>query len=203
MKYLLLASVLVFHINSDAQKQNEMLSIAAGPSFHGSGDMPGLHFNFEYRKYFRKKLYYAIDVAGHIHNDQYYLFYTTPDGVDHDGSVRTTVAGLQLGGGIGYNIVRTFHHDLSIKTSAFYRYQSSPLYDVITVLFEPATGLPFPVVILQHKEAQKKFSPGMNIQLSYRYYVSKKYSIGIYGSFQFDTNEDNIMNAGLSIGRRF
>lgn len=203
MKILYFLTLLLIQLHSYGQKQDEMLSITAGPSFHGSGDMRGLNFSFEYRKYFRKKLYYAIDITGHIHNDQYHIFFTTPDGVDHDGSVRTTVAGLQLGGGIGYNLIRTSHHDLSFKTSAFYRYQSSSLYDVITVLYEPATGLPFPVVILQHKESQKKFSPGINLQLSYRYNVSKKYSIGIAGSFQFDTNEDNIMNGGLSIGRRF
>ena len=121
MKIIFFLTLLLIQFHAYGQKQDEMLSIAAGPSFHGSGDMPGLNFNFEYRKYFRKKIYYAIDIAGNIHNDQFYLFYTTPDGMDQDGSVRTTVAGLQLGGGIGYNLIRTNHHDLSFKTSAFYR----------------------------------------------------------------------------------
>lgn len=203
MKILLFVTLVIVQFHSYGQKQNEMLSLTAGPAFHGSGDMRGLNFNFEYKKYFRKKWYYSIDIGGHIHNQQFYLFFTTPDGVDHDGSVRSTVAGLQAGGGIGYNFIRTYHHDLSIKTSAFYRYQSSSLYDVLTVLYEPATGLPFPVIVIQHKEAQKKFSPGLNLQLAYRYYFSRKYSIGIAGSFQFDTNGDNIMNGGLGIGRRF
>jgi hypothetical protein len=104
--------------------------------------------------------------------------------------------------GLGYHIIRNIRNDLSIRTSALFRYQSSS-DDGVGIYYEPATGLPFPVVVFDHRDPQKTFATGLSLQLGYNYFTLKNYTIGIFGAFQLDTNGDVIRNAGISLGKRF
>lgn len=182
---------------------NQMVSLAVGPSFHGSGDLPGVHFSVDYNRYFKKNLYYSIGIGGTIHNKQREIIFTSPNGSQHDGSIRSTTAGMQVVANLGFNIVRNFHHDLSLSAGPLFRYQSSSHYDDVTILYPVATGLPVPVIVYNHEEPQNAFSPGFNVQIAYSYFIFKQYSIGLLGKFQLDTNGDNIMGGAISLGKRF
>ena len=179
------------------------LKIKAGPSVHGSGDLSGIMYGAGYSHHFKKNMYLSIGFDGSIHHGQEPLFFSTPDGVARDGSIRSTTSGVQIITGLGFDIVRKLRHGVTLEPGALFRYQSSSHYDEVIVYYPAATGIPFPVLVFNHAEPQNSFSAGLNLQVAYNYYNLKNYSIGIFGAFQFDTNGDNIRRFGISLGKRF
>jgi hypothetical protein len=206
MKYkltfcLLLISVFSFSQNNSIGKRD--IKLIVGKCFNGTGDLRGLIFTTEYAKAFKKRLSWIVGIGGTIHDGYFPVFFTIPNGDTVDGSVRYTIAGVQIIGQIGYSAIKTTAHEVQMRAGALIRYQSSSYYDIITVLYPGGTGLPFPVVIFDNKTPQRTYSIGGNFEIHYNYSLTKKIMIGILAGLQTDTNGDTITQLSLSIGRRF
>ena len=205
MKYLYLTCILIFSIKSFSQKSSLPLNYAglsAGRSFHGSGDLRGVMFSTEFAHYFKKKLSWTAELSGTIHDGSFPEFFMY-NGQEIDGSVRFTVAGVQLAGHLGFSVVRNKENDLQLRLGILCRYQSSSLPYDVTTLYPAITNLPFPVIIFNNVGPLRTFVPGAGIQIRYAYTFNNKIAIGIFGDFQADTEGDNISQISLSAGFRF
>jgi hypothetical protein len=110
------------------------------------------------------------------------------------------------GGGGGSTLIDKLNdhiHELKLKLGVVFRYQSSSLYDDLSVFYPPITGLPVPVIVFNNTEPQKTYTAGISGQISYTYPLTNKISIGILGGYQFDTNGDNISQLSILTGFRF
>jgi hypothetical protein len=179
------------------------LNLSFGKSKHFSGDIPGIVFTTEYSKNFKKKLSYSIGLTGTIHDREDPLFFTDFSGEEINGSIRYVVAGVQTSFHLGYHFIQTNKNRFQLRFGTLLRYQSSSLPDARTILYEPVTGLPIPLIYFEQYESQRMFMVGGSLQLRYDYTFNKKITIGILGGFQVDSNEDNIAQVSLSVGRRF
>ena len=196
--------ILLLHFCSpqkiSAQRQ---IQISAGTSFNGTGDIRGFAFNTEYGENFKKKLSWHAGIGGTIHDKAEPIFYTDQSGNTVDGSVRATTAGFQITGLLSYDIFRNDDHDFFLRAGPLLRYQSTSYWDVLAVYHPAGTGLPFPVAAFFNMSPQRTLAIGGAIQIGYGFSINKKVTIGILGSFQFDSNEDVLRNAFLTLGRRF
>jgi hypothetical protein len=98
-------------------------------------------FGAENSKYFKDRLSWNSGFAGIIHDASFPLFFNDMNGNPIDGFVRYTTAGVQINGHIGYNFLNDHIHELKLKFGVFFRYQSSSLYDDLSVFYPPITGL--------------------------------------------------------------
>lgn len=181
----------------------KQIELIAGRSVHGSGDSRGLNFSVEYSKYFKKKLNWSASIGGTIHDGVFPVFYEYPTGVQNDGSIKYTTAGLQVMTHLGYNFFKSDNNELLFRLGSVLRYQSSSYWDEVAVLYPPLTNLPYPVVVFRNTTPQRTFAIGGTTQLKYSYTTKHKISLGILAGFQFDTNGDNISHLSLTIGKRF
>jgi hypothetical protein len=76
---------------------------------------------------------------------------------------------------------------LFFKIGPVIRYQSSLYWDVLNVLYQPLTGLPYPVVVFENSTPRKTFAIGVSPMIGYAFHIGKGFNLGIVGGFQFDT----------------
>lgn len=181
----------------------KQVQLSAGTSFNGTGDIRGFAFNTEYGQSFKRKLSWYIGIGGTIHDKTEPIFYTGQSGNSIDGSVRAATAGFQITGLLSYGMIKNEEHEFFFRIGPLLRYQSTSYWDVLAVFPPAGTGLPFPVVSFINTSPQRTFAIGGSIQIGYNYTINNKYSIGVYGCFQFDSNEDVLRNALFTLGRRF
>jgi hypothetical protein len=176
-----------------------------GYSEHGSGDMKGIVFGASYTNYLSKKFSLNYELRGTIHSDKdEFMYVHQPSGSTTDASVRFTTAGVQLGVNAQLSLVRSLQHEVIISLGAFGRYQSaSNGSDGYSTFNEQQTGLPVFLIGYDNRTPQNTFSPGGLLQLQYNFTFRNNLFAGIAGGFQTDTNGDAILQAGLTIGRRF
>ncbi len=179
------------------------IQLYAGPSLNGTGDIVGFAFDTEYGKYFKKKSSWYVGLGGTIHDRQWPIFYNDREGNQVDGSVRATIAAVQVSGLYGYSFVRNEVNEFLVKVGPIVRYQSSSYWDGLTLYPPAGTGFPIPVVSFFNTTPQRTLALGGNLGFAYNYSISKKISIGILAELQLDTNGDTITQCLLSIGRRF
>lgn len=206
MKYILPICFLILSLSSPAQQKNtrlpKELQLSAGRCFHGSGDIQGFIFSTGYLKHFKKRLSWSIDLAGTIHDGKSPLFFTGSNGQEIDGSVRYTVAGVQLAAHLAYSFFQRGDHEIQGKAGIVFRYQSSSLPDDYTILYPGATGFPFPVIIFNHTGPQRTFAPGAGVQMQYKFFIRPRVAIGLLAGFQADTAGDNLSQLCLTAGFR-
>jgi hypothetical protein len=104
---------------------------------------------------------------------------------------------------VGYNFLNSTKSDLLFRIGAVLRYQSSSYWDEVNVLYEPLTGLPFPVVVFRNSSPQRTVAIGGTTQIKYSFTTKQNITLGMLAGFQFDTNGDNISHLSLTIGKRF
>ena len=203
-KYLIVP-LLLFSLSSFSQVTipKRQIELIAGRSVHGSGGSPGLNFSIEYSKYFKKKVNWAASIGGTIHDGAFPVFYEYPAGIQNDGSIQYTTAGVQAMTHVGYNFLNSTKSDLLFRIGAVLRYQSSSYGDEVNVLYEPLTGLPFPVVVFRNSSPQRTVAIGGTTQIKYSFTTKQNITLGMLAGFQFDTNGDNISHLSLTIGKRF
>jgi hypothetical protein len=202
-KEILIICFILFTIPYLAIAQKKQLQMLGGWSKHGSGDLRGFYYGFNYSKYFKPKLSWQVSVEGNMYDGYFPLYYTAPNNSVVDGSYRYSISGLQLGYNLRYSFLKTDNHEAIISGGAFVRYQSSSASDAITVLYPIVTNLPIPVIYFQNETPARTIAVGAYPKIEYNYTLKKKITIGMIAGFQFDTNGDNIMNLSLSIGKRF
>ncbi|HMT75896.1 MAG TPA: hypothetical protein PKA77_17615 [Chitinophagaceae bacterium] len=202
MKFILTLLSFVFFINI-CFSQKQAISLGIGRSIHGTGDMRGWSFSVKYSKKIKKNWYYLAEVGNTIHDGIDYIFYEYPVGYPVDGSIRYTTAGFQSSFSVGYHIIDTKQFLLSFSIGTLARYQSSSYYDNVVILYEPITNLPYPVILFRNRTPQKTFAVGLSPNVAFQFPISSKHFLELNGSFQFDTNGDNISQLMLSFGKRF
>jgi hypothetical protein len=180
-----------------------MANFNIGTTMHGTGDIIGVSLNFGYAHYFTKRISGIAEFGFSIHDGSSPLFYEFPEGNLVDGSILYTTAGIQTNLGVAYSFIRTRRHELQTKLSSLFRYQSTSIYDGLSIYYPAGTGLPFPVVTFENNYPPRTFAVGAALGLGYNYSFGEKYSLGLLGNFQIDTNGDTIMGFFLTTGYRF
>ena len=169
---------------------------------HGTGDMLGFSFNTNFVKPIKKNLSYVISVGGTTHQQKDELFFTV-NGRENDGSIVDVTSGFQIGYGLDYKLINSKNHKLGIRLVAFGRYQSTSLPDSRSILYPIITDVPFPVIYFGRTSPAQTFAAGLDTSLIYNIRVYKSFSLNLLGSFQFDTNGDNIIGYGAGIVKSF
>lgn len=178
---LLTILVILFLINNKSVAQNNLAQFSAGFSRHGTGDLNGVSFVFDYTQYLKKNLAWRIAFGDDIHDGSSPLFYEYPPGNQVDGSYRYTTAGLQAGGGIRYSFMRNDHHELFLNLDGFFRYQSSNATSGVGISYPAITGFPFPIIEIENTSPQRTYSVGAAPRVGYNYTFNKKIVAGLAG----------------------
>ena len=171
-------------------------------SKHGSGDLLGFNYNINFVKPMKNNFSYVISVGGSTHQRKNELFFTV-NGRENDGSILYVTSGFQVGYGLDYKFINSEIHKFGIRLTGFARYQSTSLPDAVTTLYPPLTSVTFPVIYFEQSSPSQTFALGLDINLIYNIKIYKSISLNLLGSFQFDTNGDNIIGLGLGFVKSF
>jgi len=205
MKKIFQFILISFSCNLAVAQQNlskNFVTLSAGKCFNGSGDLRGFIYTTSYRYYYKKKWSWDVGLSGTIHDKSTPIFYNF-NGVDYDGSVRATIAGIQLTSHIGRSFIRNERHEFSSLLGILGRYQSSSLSDALSIYYPVGTNIPFPVVAHEQLEPMRQVAVGGDIQIQYNYTIKKNISIGIVAGFQTDSEGDNLSQLSILVGYRF
>lgn len=188
--------------NEDPQ---EYMQFFLGYARHGSGDYEGVSFGGDYTRYLSRPFSLSVDLRGSINSGKTELYYIhQPSGERTDASVRFTTAGVQFGINAQYSFVKSLHHEAMVSLGGFGRYQSaSNGSDGFSTYEEQVTGLPLVLVGYDNITPQHTFAAGGLLQLHYHFTFGNHLLLGIRGGFQTDTNGDLLVQAGISVGKRF
>jgi hypothetical protein len=181
------------------------IQVVGGYSRHGSGDYKGIVFGTEYIKYYAKRFSLNYNIRSTINSGKdEFIVTNNATGTRTDASFRYTTAGVQLGASAQYSFIRSSKHEVLISLGAFGRYQSaSHGSDGYSIYYPQATGEPTILIGFDNRTPQETFAVGGLLQLNYSYTFNNKIFIGLTPGFQTDTNGDAIVQAALTIGRRF
>ena len=205
---VLLLGCFCYYIPAIAQNNinlpGQSLSISAGSTKAGTGDVTGIQIGVEYEKFFRKRLSWSADLVTTIHNQEDPIFYIDEVGQKHDMSLRFTTAGIQIGGKVSYYFVRSSQWAAGLRVGTFIRRQSSSLPDISTTIYPILTGQPFPLTAFENNTPQTTYSVGGTLNFFANYTIKQKVYIGAGTGLQLDTNGDTFFPQLLfTVGRRF
>jgi hypothetical protein len=187
-----------------SQNNESYLEFSFGRSVHGSRDMQGYHYGFNYGKEFYKKLYWNIGFEGTLNDmPDFLLKYEDTNGNEYDASLHNVTAGYQLTLGVRYDFIQSSGHKLGVSVLSLSRYQATSLSDFYITLYPPATGLPIPVRDITRLDSGRTFAFGGSFRLHYSYEITNDYYIGILGAFQIDSNGDTIPHYSVKLGKTF
>lgn len=205
MKTRLLISILCCSfLQSYAQpspKRTVSVFLSAGPSWSGSGDASGFYFKLGVQKKI-KRWNFSISQSTTVHDGTHPIFFELAPGMINDGSIKFTVTGIEITPAIGFSIIGSQVHDLQLGLGAVLRYQSNGDNDSYVLFYPAATGMPMPVLYFTNSTPIRTFAIGPIAQVSYAFTLRNRMSVGVQGSFQFDSNGDNLANYGLRVGYR-
>ena len=204
-KYIFILVVFLFFYESRGQTDpTHSFDLILGYGTHGSGDLKGYQYGFQYAKEISKRWRWALEFSGSLHDgadDK--LIFQDELGNDVDATLHFVIGGIQTGFGLGYSFVKSHKHGLAVTVLPIVRYQATSISDLIVTLSPGATDLPFPVRNLVRFEPARTLSLGSVFRLKYLYSMKNKYTIGLGVTFQTDTNEDSIVGTMISVGKRF
>jgi hypothetical protein len=187
---------------SAAESSSRFISLSGGRSTHGTGDMKGVSQKVTYGKFFRKKLYWFSAIGADIHDGEYFISTTQPDGRVLDHSFRYTSGAIQITGGAGWCFVKTNRTEAGINVGGFLRYQSSSYFDQLSIVFDPQRIGPYPATFILNTSPQRTYSVGAGPEAFYRQTIFKSIFAGLSAGFQVDTNGDVLTNISISVGKR-
>ena len=207
LKHLILLILTFTQLGIFAQNKPEMpkmsIQFDIGIGKNGTGDMNGFQINTELKKYFRKKMSFAVGIGATIHDGFRSNIYTNTRGERVDGSLRYNSDGLQATTKLGLSFIRNQKSDLGMQIGSIFRYQSSSYPDEVGIYYPSLTGFPFTVIDIIHLDPQRIFAIGGIIQPYYNYALNEKIYIGANAAFQIDTNGDAISQLNLTCGMKF
>lgn len=203
-KLILLSFIFIISIAYSQTTKKSKLEAHFNWARHGTGDMNGFLYGINYQQSFGKKVYWVVGFEGTFHDDPDGIPLTfESEGVTYNSDIRYVIAGMQLVGGIKYNVLQNTKHSLGVSVLSLLRYQANSMNDLVITSYPAATDLPVPVRILINEEPARTFAVGGIIRLHYNYTFGKNFYTGIQAGFQADTNEDNVIQAGLKFGKTF
>ncbi len=197
-------SSILFSNTSTAQLEkpstsNWYINASTGKSIASTGDMRGMFFSVGLMKE-KRKLTYMFDILTTLHDGKDNLFFTGYRPGVHDGSVRYSTGGIQVTCNLLWHIINTDKHKFKGGIGGGIRYQSSSMHDGYAIFYPGATGLNFPVIVMDNREPMRTISVLPMVQFNYQYKINSKWVIGAMSSFQIDTNGDNFLNYGIKAG---
>jgi hypothetical protein len=132
--FTLLILFLVF-ISKAQELPKRMANFTIGATQHGTGDIIGVSLHLDYANYYTKRISGILEFGFSIHDGSDPLFYEFPQGNIVNSSILYTTAGIQLNLGMAYDFIRTSKHELQVRLSSLYRYQSTSLYDEVGIYY--------------------------------------------------------------------
>lgn len=180
------------------------LSIEAGSSKAGSGDLGGVMVTNLFTHQINEKTHYSFGLGFSINQSTGNDIYTATTGEVIDATLRKVTAGLQIVGKYGKSILKLKKHDFGISAGGLIRYQATSINDFIAT-YPPSffQDFPFRLSVIKNTEPQQKLAAGASLNLFYNYNISKRILIGIVPAFQLDTNGDTFRSISLKLGYRF
>lgn len=198
--FILLTTLSIYSQNND----ESYLEFMFGRSIHGSADIPGYHYGFNFGQELSNKLYWQLGFEGTLNDTpDFLLTYEDTAGNVYDGSLHTVTAGYQLVLGFRYNFIEMNRHKFGTTILSVFRYQATSLSDFYITLYPAATNLPIPVRDITRLEPGRTFAFGGSLRLHYSYEIANSYYVGVLGAFQIDTNGDTIPHYSIKIGKTF
>lgn len=180
---------------------NKSVFFSAGASRAGSGDAGGFYIKLGAQKKV-KRWNFSISQSTTIHDGSHPIFFEIAPGIMNDGSIKYSVTGVEVTPVVGYSIVASPVHDLQLGLGAVLRYQSNGDNDSYVLFYPAATGFPVPVLYFTNNTPIRTIAIGPVAQISYDFALESRLILGLQGSFQLDSNGDNLANYGMRIGYR-
>lgn len=197
---LFLLLVMVTFVLNGQDITSKTIELDVSKTFHGSGDLGGFGFSNNY-VFKKNKFSQLVFIEGTIHDGENLLIFDAPDGRNVDGSIRYTTAGVQVGYGIRYDVLRFKKQYTSVGLNSFFRYQSSSLYDGVSIYYPELTELPIPLIAFEHLESARTYAVGLKLIVSHTIKLTTTLDLRLHGNFQFDSNEDSIRGYGIGIAK--
>ncbi len=185
------------------QGERNRVSINAGPSLHGTGDLGGFSLGLMHDYDFSRRLGISNGLTTTIHygRDGSYN-YVSPGGAGENRGLHFTTAGIQLNSVGQYHIVTKRDIKLSFYAGALLRFQSTSMPSMYGVSRNLAV-YPEPFYVIYQNGKANTITPGYLTGFTLRARIAPKYFAGIRAGFQNDTNGDVITVASLLFERVF
>jgi hypothetical protein len=193
----LLAFAIMLTTAAFAQPKSRSLSFAGGRSFHGTGDMKGLQFAFEYGNQLERRLRWSLAMTHTIHYKEDVLR-TTGGPVPVQEKNREVKTGVQLGGFFEPQILATARHSFGIGLGPLLRYQFASNTSVYR--YYPSSP---PVWEREGDNEQNGLAAGYQVRLKYDFSMSERLRLGAQLGFQNDTHADVITYYALQLSHKF
>lgn len=178
-----------------AQIEKNKINVAAGPSWHGTGDMKGFMVSVNYEHQFVKRFSLSGGLTTTIHYKRDDGYSSSPQNTD----MNFTTAGMQLNSFGSYYLLAKQDTKLSAYAGALLRFQSTSLPSVYAHTQDPT--YPDPFYTVRYYEKPNAISPGYGFGLSLKTRIAPKYFLGITAGFQNDTRGDAITAISLLFER--
>lgn len=194
-------SLLLFVFTLFAQTETNKISIAAGPSMHGTGDFKGFIVSITYEHELAKRFSLSNGLTTTINYGRDQAFNSLFPGVSPQNRLMNfTTAGIQWNASGNYYLIAKRETKLSAWAGAMLRFQSSSFPSVYSYTQDQRI-YPEPFYVIYNNEKQNTLSPGYSFGLSFKSRIAPKYFLGIGAGFQNDTNGDAITFVSLSFER--
>ena len=182
-------------------QNNLTYNFVFGRNFLGTGDTKGLTSGFEIQKNnYERKIKFGVLFLYTLNDGSASYPYEYPAGNNQNLEIRYTIAGIQISPTIG--ILPFKNKNILFQINPLLRYQSSSYWDDLTILYPTITGLNYPVAYINNQKKLRTISFGVMPKISLYKNITEKLSLGVFSSFQFDSEADNIFNFGISIGTK-
>lgn len=201
LQFIILFIFTSVNIYSQNNEYSYSLSGEFGFNQHGTGDIKGFTYGLKFNKFLSKKFDLIIGFEGNLNDSRGDIFtWEDPNGNIYDSTPHNVITGIQLSGGIGFNIINSSRNKFGINPSVFGRYQADSMFNTTITDFPILTGYPVPIRTYIREEPGNIWSAGALVKLYYNYKINGKYLIGLNPGFQYDTNEDTMIFITLSLG---
>ena len=198
-------SLLIIFTSLNIYSQNDKYSYSISGEFglnqHGTGDIKGFTYGLKFNKFLNKRFDLIIGFEGNLNDNRDEIFiWEDPDGNTYDSTPHNVIAGIQLSGGVGFNIINSSRNKFGLNPSIFARYQADSMFNTTITDYPILTGYPVPIRTYIREEPGNAWSAGVLLRLYYNYKINGKYLLGINPGFQYDTNEDTMIFLTTSLG---
>lgn len=171
-----------------------------GLNKHGTGDQTGFLYGLRVHTPISKRFEIIAAFEANLNDSEDTPFFGEGlNGNSFDGTLHDVLAGFQINGGIGFNLINSNRSKLGINPSIFGRYQANSALST-NIDYPIITGYPLPIRSLIREESGRTYAIGASIRLYYHYKISDKFLLGISPGFQTDSQDDTMLFTTLMLG---
>ena len=201
-KIIFVIALLFVHFAQAQDKRLSYFAVQAFPlSFHGSGDLGGVHIGVQHGSPIHKRWDVQTMLTTTIHNGilegESRIFGTT-----YDASLREVTAGIQFGQSMAYRLLgRSDNHSLELSAGYLLRYQSQTVSQSVSRSTSMLGTDTYTQFSFRHDGPFPQLNVGYQVQIAYNYTTTNGWMMGTVIHFQNDTWGDVITGIGLRAGR--